>query len=480
LPGFQTRFLQRGEFESLGGGAAGPGKTAALIIDAARDACHGWYRGLFTRRTLPELRDVIRKMQDLYPKLYPGAWYKESEKRWIFPAGGSLQMAYCENYTDATAHQGAEYTALFCDEVGLLADEGAYTFLVSRVRSAVPEAQKHLRVRCSANPAGLGHAWVKRRFVDTTQKGKRVYEDVGESGYTLTRSFVPGRLIENPYLPKNYIAQLDGLPEVLRRAIRDGDWDVGLSSAFSDLDSRVHFVPPFDVPDGWQQWGSHDWGFAHWAVTCHFAQAHDTGEKYLIDTVWCRRLLPDQIAERVWEQLPVPALTITYAGHDCWAEHRARGDNTPTIAAQYLAKDWVVAQANIARIAGYQHLANMLGWRGRAPDGSDITPQLRFCDTPGNRRVFAQLEVLILDPDNPRDVLKVDADMVTGGGGDDGYDCLRYGMASHQHQTETPEEEKTAWSPEMLAAQAERQARHTSQWKPPAHREGAEEGYDVL
>ena len=121
----------------------------------------------------------------------------------------------------------------------------------------------------------------------------------------------------------------------------------------------------------------------------------------------------------------------------------------PTIAEQFQSCGIYLTQANISRRAGLNNLRQYLAWRG--PDGKDGTPALRFMRTEGNLWLFNQLEVMVCDPDDPEDALKLNAND-TGEGGDDGYDALRYALASRPPPAGPPPDEGPldAWSPDVL------------------------------
>jgi hypothetical protein len=96
-----------------------------------------------------------------------------------------------------------------------------------------------------------------------------------------------------------------------------------------------------------------------------------------------------------------------------------------------------------------------VAWRGLGPNGADTTPRFRIMDTPGNRRVFDQIQAMVTDPDHLEDVLKVDADEY-GDGGDDAYDCCRMGLAARPLRgREPPEPLKSAWEPSVLVHEME-------------------------
>jgi hypothetical protein len=192
-PGPQTEFLRCREFEVLYGGATGGGKTDALLYGGLRQIGFPTYRALFLRVSFPELREVMDRAHATFPKL--GATWNEQRKRWQFPSGATFEFGYCETYVDVQRYQGQEYSYIAFDEVGNIADARVWTFLMSRCRSK--EEGLVPMMRASANPGGPGHGWLKRRFVDATDGGTRVYVDQATE---LTRRFVPARITDNPTL----------------------------------------------------------------------------------------------------------------------------------------------------------------------------------------------------------------------------------------------------------------------------------------
>jgi hypothetical protein len=141
-------------------------------------------------------------------------------------------------------------------------------------------------------------------------------------------------------------------------------------------------------------------------------------------------LQPDQIAHRIIESVPgfdVRNVQHIAAGHDCWADRKARGELVPTIAEQFYELGITLHKANISRISGVQNMRRYLTWK--APDDTEFEPRFRIFKTTANQRVFECLETRVSDPDNIEDILKTDANDA-GEGGDDFYDMVRYGLAS--------------------------------------------------
>lgn len=421
-PGPQTRFLEASEFEALYGGAAGGGKSDALLFGALRQIDKPTYRALILRHTYPELAELMDRAQGLF-RFLGGTW-NEQKKRWTFPSGAVIEFGYCEAFKDVQRYQGQQFSYIGFDEIGNLAEERIWTYLMSRCRSGGPGIIPMMRA--SANPGGPGHAWLKRRFVEVCGvDGDTVFVDPTTQ---LTRRFVPARLKDNPTLIENnpqYEAQLRALPEMLRRQLLEGDWDAGAGMALGELNRGKHFVEPFEVPEHWTQFGAFDWGFAHPFSFGWYCVSED-GTIYKVDTVTGRNLLPHEIHERIAERVPLDKLNGGIdAGHDVWSDIKARGEQTPTLYEQFKALGWKwLRQASIARKSGLNNFRQYVTWREGVP------PRFLLMDTPGNQRCFEQLTAMVCDPDDPEDALKVDADPNTGEGGDDMYDETRYALAS--------------------------------------------------
>jgi hypothetical protein len=351
--GPQRRFLASPAYEALYGGAAGGGKSDALLYGALRQVGHPSYRALLLRRTYPELRELMDRSLLTFRQL--GAEWNEAGKRWTFPSGATVEFGYAETYKDVLRYQGQEFTYIGWDELGLCAEERMWLFLLTRNRASAPGLI--LQARGSANPGGPGHAWLKKRFVlPCGIDGARAYTDPATG---LSRAYVPARLADNPTLLKNdpaYMRRLMAQPERTRRQLLDGDWDAGDGLALEELTRAQHLVAPFEVPDRWYQWGAFDWGYRHPFSFGHFA-ADEDGNVYLVNAVHGRGLLPAQIAERVRDTIATDQLRTVVAGHDCWADHKARGERVPTIAEAFAAAGIHLSQGEHLAQGGAQQPA---------------------------------------------------------------------------------------------------------------------------
>jgi hypothetical protein len=411
--GPQSRFLSSNAYEALYGGAAGGGKSDGLLFGALRQIAHPQYRALLLRRTFPELQYLMDRALPVFIGI--GGTWRATEKRFLFPSGAFVEFGFCESYRDVLQYQGDAFQYIGYDELGQLGEERIWTYLISRNRPTAPG--QTLQMRASANPGGAGHHWLKKRFVTPCPPdGSPTLID----GFT--RAFIPAKLKDNPTLMANdpaYGDRLRLLPDLEYQWLAEGNWDAGAGLAFTV--GKPHMVPPFDPPPHWHYFSALDWGYNH-PFSWGLYTVSEDGTVYCVDTATGRHLQPDAIADRFKAILGDRPLRYTVAGHDVWADVKARSEHVPTLAEQFMAQGFPMVKANISRIAGVQNCRRYL----QVPEGQ---PRFAWMDTPTNRKVYGCIESRVSDPDHPEDVLKVDADD-SGEGGDDHYDQWRYALAS--------------------------------------------------
>lgn len=254
--GPQTEFLSRGEFEALYGGQAGPGKTDCLVAAPTRFIEYSDYKAILLRRTFPQLQEIIDRCFKRYPDI--GGVYRSTEHRWYFPSGATIALGHMQHANDKYNYQGKEFNFVGFDELTQFTED-QYLYLFSRARSSNPEIPS--MIRSTTNPGGVGHYWVKERFVTNTSPGSTYIDQ--KSG--LSRVFIPGRIEDNPTLFLNdpeYLNRLEALPEVEKLRLRYGVWDAFEGQVFTELSQMVHGVEPFDIPPEWEKFMVMDWGYA--------------------------------------------------------------------------------------------------------------------------------------------------------------------------------------------------------------------------
>ena len=237
----QAAFLERSEYEAFYGGAAGGGKSMALIMEALRQVKIPHYRGLILRKTYPQLSDIIDVSRFYYKKAYPRAKYNETAHCWTFPSGSKIYFGSMHRTADRTNYQGKQYDFIGFDELTQFTwDE--YSYLFSRNRPSGPGTLCY--VRATGNPGGIGHGWVKERFITPAPAGTPITQSFtirlpnGKAvERTRKRIFIPSSVFDNPALLSNapeYLESLAMLPAAEREALLYGSWDSFSGQVFSE------------------------------------------------------------------------------------------------------------------------------------------------------------------------------------------------------------------------------------------------------
>jgi predicted phage terminase large subunit-like protein len=205
----QAEFLMCPIREILYGGSVGGGKSIGLLMAALMYAEVPGYSALILRKSYNDLSQPGCPIPVSHEWLQgTGARYSATKFMWTFPSGASLSFGYLQNEMDKYRYQGAAHQFIGWDEL-TQHTESSYLYLFSRCRKSV-DLQVPLRIRSTSNPGGIGHEWVRQRFIDSTDPG---------------RIFIPAGLKDNPHLSRvEYEQNLMHLDSVTRRQLLDGDW----------------------------------------------------------------------------------------------------------------------------------------------------------------------------------------------------------------------------------------------------------------
>lgn len=386
----QAEFLTAEEDEVLYGGAAGGGKSDALLIfSIMRRMAIPKSRGLILRRTFPELeRSLILRSHELLTGL---AKYQTQQHRWVFSNGSILEFGYCESDQDVFKYQSAEYEDICFDELTQFT-EFQYLYLLSRLRTT----KKNVRclVRAASNPGNVGHGWVKSRFIDVVPPGQ-VYRDPASG---LTRQFIPATLDDNPYIDKvSYQQRLAALPENERRALRYGDWDIFAGQYFREFRREIHVVKPFEIPAWWRRFRSLDYGLD--MTACYWWAVDGAGKCYIYRELYEPNLPLSEAAKRILEMTPPDEkIAYTVASPDLWN----RRQDTGIAGYEVMAKAGLhgLVRADDRRIPGWRALREYL--KPYTDEQGVTTARLQIFENCVN--LIRTLPALVHDEHDPEDV----------------------------------------------------------------------------
>ena len=427
-PGPQTDFLSASEREVLYGGAAGGGKSYAMLADPLHGLNHANFSGLLVRHTTEELRELIQKSQELYPKAIPGIKWSERKSQWTTPTGGRLWMSYLDKDMDVTRYQGQAFNWIGFDELTQWPTNYAWDYMRSRLRSASSK-ELGLYMRGTTNPGGAGHAWVKKMFIDPSPAGQDFWATNIETGETITfprghsregdplfkRKFIPASLFDNPYLSESgdYEAMLLSLPEHQRKQLLEGNWDVNDGAAFPEFNRSIHVVEPYDIPDSWAKFRACDYGYGSFTGVLWIAVS-PSEQLVVYRELYCSKVTATDLADMILEAEARDG-TIRYGVLDSSLWHK-RGDTGPSLAEQMNMKGcrWRPSdRSRGSRVAGKNEMHRRL-------QVDDYTEEPRLVFFANCTNTIAQIPIIPLDKKNPEDVDTNAEDHL--------YDALRYGI----------------------------------------------------
>ena len=412
--GPQEDFLAAGETDVLYGGAAGGGKSYAMLVDPLRYAHRPAHRGLIIRRSMPELRELIDKSRELYPKAFPGCKYKEVEKLWNFPSGAKIEFGFLERDADVYRYQGQAYSWIGFDEITHLPTEFAWNYLASRLRTTDSEITCYMR--CTANPGGAGATWVKKRYIDPSPPHESF-----EGADGLSRKFIPARLQDNPFLATDgrYEKMLKALPPTQRQQLLEGNWDVAEGAAFTEFVPQLHVITPFEIPVHWERVKGIDYGYASESACIWGAVDPSDGTLIIYRELYRKGLLGTELAEMITDmEMQDPFSVQGVLDTACWSR---TGTTGPTIGETLQRAGHKLRRADKNRIQGkiqiHEYLKVMQSGR----------PRIQILNTCPN--LIRELQSIPLDKRNPEDV--------DTHAPDHAYDALRYLIMSRPRINDT-------------------------------------------
>ena len=401
----QVDFHRCGSPYLLFGGAAGGTKSHASRWDAhLRGTTIANWRGLLLRRTYGELEGThIDELQK--EKRILGCEYNKGDYQFLYPGTGAiLQLGHCDSPEAVERYLSDEFDAIYFDELVTFL-ERQFLQIQARARSTNPLVTLEL-VRGATNPGGVGSRWVRRRFID-----HNITPDEDSEYDPAEWSYLPAKLEDNPYLDRRYERKLLSLPVDLRRAYRDGDWDIFPGQFFGEWRNAKH-VARIEVPTDIPRICAVDWGYNRPGWCGWFVVLPD-GRTYVEDEYVFSQTIAMEVARRIKQRTLERGIHVRYTVADTqmW---ESSGEGGESIAETFRKMGVPCQKADKARVIGWQRVRH---WLADAPDEKPwlvIAPSCAY--------LARTLPSLVSDKHNPEDI---DSE-----GDDHAADAVRYFVMS--------------------------------------------------
>jgi hypothetical protein len=393
--GPQTAFLASTVREVLYGGAAGGGKSDAIIMLPFYRVHNPRHRSIILRRTRPQLQEVIDRQQAIYPVIAPGAKWQADKNRWVWPSGAITRMGYMEHEQDRFKFKSDEFDLIAFDELTSFTFK-QYMFMFSRNRTK--DAALPAVMRAGTNPGDVGHLWVYERFI-AAREPFMVYEHEEESDVegmgrlTLhtTRQFIPAKLADNPAMAdrESYIAGLKLMGEE-GEAYLTGDWSAFSGQMFTQ---RPKVGPPLPWSPGSMIVRAMDYGFGD-PLCIYWLRLHSDGTVEVLYELYGPGMTVDVIAfnvARIERELELrPGISV--ASPDMFSTKDTGTGEGQSIATMLQQRGVWFERANNERVAGWARVRSLIS-RGLLHVREGRAPNL-----------LRTLPNLVRDPNNPDDV----------------------------------------------------------------------------
>ena len=391
----QNAFIKANAFEVLYGGAAGGGKSYGQLVDAMIYALtYEKSKQILFRRTFAELeKSLIRTSRELYPReLYT---YNKSGHTGTFINGSIIDFAYCDIEDDVYKYQSAEYDVIRFDELTHFT-ETMYIYLMSRCRGA-NNYPKH--IKSTTNPGGIGHSWVKERFIDIGAPDT-VHEFNGGN-----RIFIPAKVTDNRFLLKDdpdYIKRLQNLGERDRKALLDGDWNLTEGRFFDTFRRTIHVITPFAVSSEWSKYITLDYGLDMLAAYKIAVDNHTRA--YVLEEVFTGKdnggdgLIVSEAAKEIKKLIGTDSIKAVFAPPDLWSRQK---DTGKSIAQLFHENDVKLTRVSNGRVAGWMDLKEWL-----VPYTDETGETIAdICIFSNCTNLIKSLEEIQYDKNNPSDCM---------------------------------------------------------------------------
>ena len=449
-PGPQKQFERNDAYDCMFGGTKGPGKTDCLLREGLRQIHLPNYRAIIFRRTYPRLGEIIDRSFKYFLGL--GAKYSDKDMQlkipaWTFPSGAKYAFGHCQNEQDKYNYQGKEFHYEGFDQLEEFT-ETMFLFFMAQNRTSDKSIKCY--IRSTANPGGIGHAWVRKRYIDCLKPGEIKYfkrvedEDIEverSDPDAISRSFIPASVYDNPSIIQNdphYIKRLEQLPELDKQALLYGNWEVFRGQFFKMWRKHLH-VKEKSVNPEFRKFISLDYGYGAPSAVGWWQVDYD-GNLHQYRELYREGFTYQALAEKIKELTPSDE-RIDY----CVADPAIWGDRTHhrdvregESGAETMQKVWsdftTLIKADNDRVIGWGRMRILLD-------------ENRISFSPECRNLIRTLPTLIHDETRVEDL--------DSSGEDHAADSARYAIMSRPVETERRQPEPERYSLEYYERQRE-------------------------
>lgn len=419
--------------EILFGGARGGGKTDTGQVWLAEHVKNPRYRALVIRKNSDDLKDWV----DRSARMYQGLGVKIAYRPWelTFPSGAKILTGHLKDQDAYGKYQGHEYQRMLIEELTQIPDEKRYKQLKASNRSTVSGIPAQMFA--TTNPGGIGHTWVRKRFVDFAP-----YYNITTDEFGLRRVYIPATIDDNPALKQadpDYVRQLEALKETdpdLWKAWRLGDWNIIAGQAFREWNKLYHVTPRFDYPlKDCKRFIGFDWGYNAPGVAVWIAvtpeNKYGVVRVYVYRELWLTQTDPKEWAKQLNMIRKIDGVRDMWLPHDCF--NKEMGESI----AEIFHRDGGMNVKPASTLKkGARHMRKAI-MHGMLSDAADGRPYLQL--HPNCSQLAESIPELINDDSDPEDI---DTE-----GPDHGYDALtealmmevpHFGQSSGIRQSDTP------------------------------------------
>ncbi len=348
----QYFFLSAPEDIVLYGGAAGGGKSYAMVLDAVRHVDKAYYNAVIIRRTSPELAKLISDSHELYPIMFPGCKFNSSEGIWKFPSGATVLFSFLDKPMDKYKYQGREYQYVGFDELSQQPTDEGFQYLFTRLRD--PKEGMASYLRGTANP---GSMWVYEMFIkDREENVPFILPGTEDFERPTTVRFIPAKLADNPYLSNgDYEGKLRAFGGVLSAQLLEGDWLASVDNKWPEFRIETHVVDPYPVPRHWNRVAGIDYGYRDPSAVVWFAVNPDNGNIVVYKELMQAGLTGGELALRIMEEEEQELVRVDHPVD--WQVYAKTGHTGPTIAeSMFSVPGFSMRRADKNREAGWNQI----------------------------------------------------------------------------------------------------------------------------